>query len=836
MTYRSLSKMQIGGVAGTVTLSLGLVVTLGPASASAQSQAQAPGDGASPIVPVDEQVWKEQSDMTWDDYVPIRPKNWNSAATSQGSEVQYRTAVILVDFRDQPFLITEEPEAHPFGNPQSGWEPVPQSGVNDWFDDYYTVPNQYNGRQTLHSYWMEDSHGRIGVDVEVFGPYTMPHNWWQYGLSEWDATSIETNMCPAQSDIPTGGTNVTELNVETTDFFYEGDRVAIRHDMFPPGPNRPPVTINRRVVDIPNDHTLTLDEPVERILDGARVHDCALDIRSDGGAAWRADIGCEQGLCGFDNGFYVTAGHDESSTWQEFGEMQWEQPEQVPDEFGNPNPALPNSSVTRYVPWTSWMAAANHWPNAGGGTSTQAESSGQSVFAHEFSHLRGLPDNYNNPFADNDRNYTGYWEMMSRGTFNGPGGTHNRWQIPNAGGSALGPHHMLHFKTTGNNRLGVVRDTEQVVLERNDLPSQGIAVTTLKAREYVPNGDKVGLTVNLGAGGYTPGNCQTRTSEPFWCTHTNETTWQRFTMEVVDRVGNDSFTAGHGVLIAQARNTGSPRVQLIDANIDNIDRIDFYRPDGTPVAVVRGDPRQLDDGTFHAGTNSGSLYEYVDTFNKLHFYVLDTHRDKNGVLFYDVAVRNLDGAGNFQRDVDVRATSTRPVGGGTTLIRTRLANTGQAGEGIFNSDVYRLSATVDGEGWTTHLPYAVRAIAAGEALTTPVYATAGDGASESATVTITATSESDPSATQSITVSLGSDDLAVTYDSARSLVTDYAADGILTGPQADNLRGLLDGAEDADPPGAERVLDNFSNRVNGVSDPLAKAALLSVAEALRAQL
>ena len=60
--------------------------------------------------------------------------------------------------------------------------------------------------------------------------------------------------------------------------------------------------------------------------------------------------------------------------------------------------------------------------------------------------------------------------------------------------------------------------------------------------------------------------------------------------------------------------------------------IDFYRPDGTPVAVVRGDPRQLNDATFHAGTNSGSEYEYVDTFNRLHFYVLDKHRDADGVL------------------------------------------------------------------------------------------------------------------------------------------------------------------------------------------------------------
>ena len=94
------------------------------------------------------------------------------------------------------------------------------------------------------------------------------------------------------------------------------------------------------------------------------------------------------------------------------------------------------------------------------------------MFAHEFSHLRGLPDNYNNPFADNERNFTGYWEMMSRGTFNGPGGTHNRWQVPNAGGSALGPHHMLHFK----NRLDVLAATEQVTVERNTLQDQGVAV------------------------------------------------------------------------------------------------------------------------------------------------------------------------------------------------------------------------------------------------------------------------------------------------------------------------------------------------------------------------
>ena len=40
-----------------------------------------------------------------------------------------------------------------------------------------------------------------------------------------------------------------------------------------------------------------------------------------------------------------------------------------------------------------------------------------------------------------------------------------------------------------------------------------------------------------------------------------------------------------------------------------------------------GDYRQLNDALFHAGTNSGSKYEYVDAANGLHFYVIDVTRD-----------------------------------------------------------------------------------------------------------------------------------------------------------------------------------------------------------------
>lgn len=165
---------------------------------------------------------------------------------------------------------------------------------------------------------------------------------------------------------------------------------------------------------------------------------CGRDMRTDGRALWAADVG-EETIGQFDFIFYLGAGQDESSTWQEFGQMKFNTKEDVTDEWGPPDPALPNWNATRYVEWTSWQASANIWPNAGGGSSIQAESSGMSVFAHEFSHIIGIGDNYNNPYGIPPRRaYSGPWEMLSRGTFNGPGGPHSRWMIPATGGASMG--------------------------------------------------------------------------------------------------------------------------------------------------------------------------------------------------------------------------------------------------------------------------------------------------------------------------------------------------------------------------------------------------------------
>jgi hypothetical protein len=412
---------------------------------------------------------------------------------------------------------------------------------------------------------------------------------------------------------------------------------------------------------------------------------------------------------------------------------------------------MPNWADTRYVDWTSWKAAANHWPNAGGGTSTQAESSGLSVFAHEFSHLRGLPDNYNNPFADNERNFTGYWEMMSRGTFNGPGGTHNRWQVPNQGGSGLGPHHMLHFK----NQLGVLTASDQITLQRDTLQNEGVAVVQLQSREFTPNGKLAGLTVDFnaaGEGGDLAGSCANQGyTDVFYCPNRTGPSYSAYRMEVVDRLGNDSFAPGHGVLLSKSRASGTPRVWLIDPNPDDIGMVDFYRPDGTPVAVVRGDPRQLNDATFHAGTRSDSEYEYVDSFNRLHFYILAKHRDASGVLSYDVGVRRLDGAGAYARGVALaNPTKTARRTGFLASCSFPLTNTGQAGTGAFDSDIYRISAQSSSPDWKVTLPNALAAVKAAQTVQVPVHVLRDpltDDGDARTIVTLTATSEADATKT-----------------------------------------------------------------------------------------
>ena len=170
-----------------------------------------------------------------------------------------------------------------------------------------------------------------------------------------------------------------------------------------------------------------------------------------------------------------------------------------------------------------------------------------------------------------------------------------------------------------------------------------------------------------------------------------------------------------------------------------------------------GDERQLNDASFNAGLDSGSSYEWIDERNRLHFYVVDKRTDANGILHYKVAVRSLDGAGPQTRGVALQAAGATEVAAGEWSTCTfPLKNTGvaaatdpalhpQDSNAFLARDVYRLSATATGTGWTAKLRNALTAVKFGDSVSVPVYVTKAVGASASGSVSLTATSESDPS-------------------------------------------------------------------------------------------
>ncbi len=476
--------------------------------------------------------------------------------------------------------------------------------------------------------------------------------------------------------------------------------------------------------------------------------DCSKDFDTEILEASLADVNAgivTNGGHDYDFRFLLHAGYDESGTWQEFGEMRFQDKDAVTNTFGNPDGSQPNWAGTRYVDWTSFWAAKGIWSHATPGVmSTQGENDGASTYAHEFSHIVGVLDNYNNPYGvPVRRSYSGPWDMMSRGTFNGPGGPHNRWQVPPTLGGTMGSHHMLRNKI----RMGFVKPNEVLVTSNSALAASGPIYADLIARA-VPLGPSYpwdgmrGIQINLTGGDQAP-DCSSE--EDHRCDGGG---YDNYTVEVVDRVGYDSFTPDHGVLIAKTKNADtSPFIWVIDSHAKDINVVDFMRPDGTPAMVSLGDYRQLADALFHVGNGKGVVSEYVDEANELHFYVLEKRNDE-GALEYRVAVRSLAGSDPAPRGVAVEAGKAQPASPGRVgVYQFDVTNSATV------TDLFRLKAKSDA-GWKTFIPSSVIEVPAGETVTVRVYVAIPQGTSGASGLRFTATSETDPTATASANTSV----------------------------------------------------------------------------------
>jgi M6 family metalloprotease-like protein len=457
----------------------------------------------------------------------------------------------------------------------------------------------------------------------------------------------------------------------------------------------------------------------------------------------------------------IYAGYDETSVWQEFGEMKFDSPEDIPAEWGNPNPEMPRWVPTRYVPWTSWLAGAQQW---GLSSMRQGESSG--TITHELGHFAfRIPDLNNNPYVTPYRRVAaGPWDMMDRGSFNGPGGPHMRWVVPPIRGAAMPAGLML-----ANRMRNEFTTDEQVLrLSREGLAGSGIAVAQVTARAVDPlPGEFAGVTVRFD--GAEPHDRTPETDPATNPLSPGIPNYDFYTLEVVQRIGYDSFTPDNGVLIAMNKDSlrgrnGGPNsfnsfIWVIDAHPEDIRMVDYVKPSGDTVMRTVADFRQLNDALFHAGERSGSAYEWVDTPNRLHFYVLDLHRDARGIRSYTVAVRSLDGAGPHTRGVALDAPGQANVSAPNSPVAFTLRNTGttaatdvglhpQDTRPYLTNDVYRLSVTAEGQGWSASLPNALATASAGDSAPVTVHVTRGSGAGS---VTLRAVSESDPSKSASVT-------------------------------------------------------------------------------------
>jgi M6 family metalloprotease-like protein len=445
-------------------------------------------------------------------------------------------------------------------------------------------------------------------------------------------------------------------------------------------------------------------------------------MEQDADALWRAAAGDLRSK--YDIIIRIYAGYDETSVWQEFGEMKFQTKDDIPAEWGNPDATKPRWVVTRYEPWTSWRAGAQQW---GLSSVRQGESSG--TITHEIVHFAfRVGDNNNNPYEPPyPRAGSGPWDIMDRGSFNGPGGPHRRWVVPAAEGASMPAGLMLRSKI----RFGFLPDTSVLKLTRSELAKSGIAAGTITARAVDPRpGELAGITVALdGDGDKTPP--QDFKNNPV---SAGDTRYNFYSIEVVQRIGYDSFTPDNGVLISknlneELRGRGGfhPFTWVVDAHPEDIKMVDFKRPNGEPVMRTVADYRQLNDALFHAGLNSGSQYEWEDAPNRLHFYIADVRKDDQGILSYTVAVQSLDGAGSQKRGVSLTAAP------GACIFS--LTNTGEAA----STDVYRLSVS----GGNAQLQNALAVLKAGESKTIPVKAPPNNRAP----ITLKAASVSNPTKT-----------------------------------------------------------------------------------------
>ena len=351
------------------------------------------------------------------------------------------------------------------------------------------------------------------------------------------------------------------------------------------------------------------------------------------------------------------------------------------------------------------------------------------------------------------------WDMMSRGSFNGPGGQHARYLIPPTQGEALGSQHNVRNKRV----LNFLTDNDLLRLNRDGLRSRAWpSRTSPRVRPPRPAARSRACNIALdGAGDNEPpcyiNGVPTRTATASRAPAARRSTASATTTRwrSCSRSARTPSTPGHGVLISKTKNansscgTSSCFVWVIDSHPEDINKVDFVAADGTPKKATIGDERQKNDGSFNAG-----LARAPRTSTRTRPTAC-TSTSSTRARTPRASCTTPSACARSTAPARRRAASRSPspqlgAAEGFTTCTFNLKNTGAAAavpagthpqdaSAYLNNDIYRLSATATGTGWSAYLKNAFATAKFGDTVSVPVYIEKGTGAG---TVTLNAVSES----------------------------------------------------------------------------------------------
>ena len=714
---------------------------------------------------IDPQSWTLHEYMNWSDWKPNPVINYEDPKDNTIPVKRTISGmIILVDFPDQPMISGLPTGSEMMGNPVVS--ETDKSKLGQFWCDFLNTPGVDNNHVTLNGYFLENSYGDWKIELDACGPYTLSRFEFQYGLGYASADAV--NYQRFTDWFARGTANAEAFNLAKADgikfhkpneagddldpiydfvfvlhagYDQSGSWQELGEMMFlnennihnvPTGQVKHPIT-GQNIPGV-SGYDFSGEARIDRILETVTAK--GFDIKKEWPNFYLFTDTATQ------NAEFAKAHEANPALTKAAFDAKY--PDMVQDillaklnaakSAARNHPENPHFAYarTRYMPWSSWYGALGIWSGAGSATdslpgfpskriplSIQGESDGMGTFAHEFGHLMRLPDNYNNPYdIPRTRSYTGPYELMSRGSFGGPGGNHLRYQIPSKMGSSCPPNQVLRSKigqgyTSESNIVDITYEsikkgpvfaeviarnipTDKGVFDRsgNEIRgNRGIRITGMVDKTLKDNN-----TLNVGMDSSDPGYAESglRINPAKW-------NWGRtvnytgYTIEVVDKTGYDSFVNDHGVMIAKTASSGSTTIFIQDAHPTPLDLIDFVRPNGDVAMISDGDQLQLASSLYHAGVHNNPTYfkdrfpekflpgdtrtglhgnvvnEYIDSFNELHFYVLNkkVNRGKIGdYLSYDIAVRSIaPDAAKVNGKLTLTATKFEPASQGRYAVQ-----------------------------------------------------------------------------------------------------------------------------------------------------------------------